>query len=171
MITAIEISDIAAIGALISSALIFWFGYSRSRKSEQIEIARELIDRIDEKGTKLTEVQSPSGEDSRTVEEQTEVVKTIGELSRELEYFSYLVRIHEIRDENTLRYYIPRLDDWFALAEIHLLTIRKPVTESIVDRQLNALNEIKNSIMPWLDKYSSRKGKEEEGTKGIGENR
>ena len=41
----ISIGDIAAIVALIASPLLFWFGYSRTRKSEQIKIARELMDR------------------------------------------------------------------------------------------------------------------------------
>ena len=37
----ISIGDIVSIGALIASPLIFWLGYSRTRKSEQIKIARE----------------------------------------------------------------------------------------------------------------------------------
>lgn len=43
----ISIGDIAAISALISSALIFWFGYSRTRRSEQVKVARDLMDRIE----------------------------------------------------------------------------------------------------------------------------
>jgi hypothetical protein len=42
-----EIGDIVAIAALIASSLIFWIGYSRTRKSEQIKIAREHMDRLD----------------------------------------------------------------------------------------------------------------------------
>ncbi len=37
--TGITLSDILAIGALVTSALLFWFGYARTRKSEQIKIA------------------------------------------------------------------------------------------------------------------------------------
>ena len=35
---------------------------------------------------------------------------TISDLLREIQYFIYLLDIHEIRDENILRYYIPQLD-------------------------------------------------------------
>jgi hypothetical protein len=38
----ISIGDIAAVGALVASPLIFWFGYSRTRRSEQIKVAREI---------------------------------------------------------------------------------------------------------------------------------
>lgn len=45
----ISIGDITGIAALISSTLLFWFGYSRTRKSEQIKIAREQSDRVSTK--------------------------------------------------------------------------------------------------------------------------
>jgi hypothetical protein len=44
-----EIGDIVAIAALIASSLIFWIGYSRTRKSEQIKIAREHMDRLEDR--------------------------------------------------------------------------------------------------------------------------
>jgi hypothetical protein len=109
----ISIGDIAGVGALISSALVFWFGYSRSRKSEQIKIVRELAERIEASGTKLEDLQISS-----TAEEFN---RTVDELFQELKYFCYLVEIREIRDENILRYYIPAiLNKWFHTAQRHL---------------------------------------------------
>ena len=42
----IDVSGIAAVAALISSAVIFYFGYSQTSKSEQIKIVRDIMDRI-----------------------------------------------------------------------------------------------------------------------------
>jgi len=47
-----------SIAALISSALIFYFGYSQTKKSEQTKIAREIDDRIQTKSEKLEAINS-----------------------------------------------------------------------------------------------------------------
>lgn len=153
----ISISDIAAIGALIASPLIFWFGYSRTRRSEQIKIARGLMDRIDVKLQKLNEIQLS---DTQVSEAKTvEVLGAIRDLSLEIEYFSYLLKIHEIRDENILRYCIPRLHAGFMVAETYLEALKtrridtSPSATPDLDYYSRVLKGIKISMKGWLDKY------------------
>lgn len=145
-----------SIAALISSALLFYFGRTRSRKSEEIKIARELGERIEEKIRRLDESRIPR----ITSDNQfREVVRPVLELYEELRYFSYLVQIHEISNENTLRYYIPRLDSWFRKAATRLSSIQiyttkeDPFLRLKVDDYLGFLDDVRRSIKPWLDKY------------------
>jgi hypothetical protein len=42
----IELGDWIAIGALIATPLIFWFGYVRTRKSEQFKIALDIMEKM-----------------------------------------------------------------------------------------------------------------------------
>jgi hypothetical protein len=43
----LSIGDLAAIVALLVSSFTFYLSYTRSKKSEQIRISREIWDRID----------------------------------------------------------------------------------------------------------------------------
>ena len=96
------IQTTVSIAALISSALVFWFGYSRSRKSEQIKVARELADRIEVDGKKVGAFKVPQTytpeEDNRT----REIIFDIRGLLHEVKYFHYLIQTHEIKDESIL---------------------------------------------------------------------
>jgi hypothetical protein len=171
----ISIGDIAAIGALIASPLIFWFGYARTRKSEQIKIAREIMDRIDTKRQKLDQLpvldmQGVVRGVPNTAEwyEQEiavfkaidDIVKAIPDLFLEIEYFGYLLKTHEIEDENLLRYCIPKLAVAFLLMKEHLGALKgldKPFSTKIDSLSFSIwdrLNEVKDTMKVWLDKYS-----------------
>jgi hypothetical protein len=119
----ISIGEILAFVALIASPLIFWFGYIRSRKSEQIKIAREVIDRIDVKSRRLSQT-SPDKEEIKSIKSTHDVITIIYDLLSEIEYFGYLLRIHEIRDENILKYYIPRVSWVFEVLGFYLNDIK-----------------------------------------------
>ena len=41
------IGDIAAVGALIASPLIFWIGYRRSRRTEEVKTVNDQVGMID----------------------------------------------------------------------------------------------------------------------------
>ena len=197
----ISISDIAAIAALISSALVFYFGYNRTRKSEQIKIARELMERIERKTQKVRKIELPEPEQSQ--EEKTwyeEKIKQVKEIAKEvkeygpgrrsdsyldwnppeppkdhlnnlgnervrefwsacvdlldeIEYFSYLLQIHEIEDKNILIYYIPRINSAFEYMEQRLRYLEKYFEKPLSGIELGYLNMIKKPMKPWLDKY------------------
>jgi len=117
----LSIGDIAAIGALIASPLIFYFGYIRTRKSEQIETAREFMDRIYTKTQGIRELGKPPAypgkgeylEQHEREKPNINWIKKYRQLLRqlldEIEYFSYLVKKHEIEDKNILDYYAPKV--------------------------------------------------------------
>jgi len=94
------ISNVTSI-ALISSALVFYFGYSQTSKSEQIKIAREATDRIETKRHELWIVDDSTkdvtGQDIR-FEIFREWLWKIGNTLYELQYFTHLVIKGEIKD-------------------------------------------------------------------------
>lgn len=156
----ISISDIAAIAALISSAVIFYFGYSRISKSDQIKIARDLMDRIDSKIQKVNEIHN-SFSDAKVSEAKTvELMNATNDLAIELDYFRYLL-IHEIRDKSILGYYMPRLRNVFEWAEFALEDLKRlgvdmsPSPIPDIDYIRHKLIMIKDSMKFWLDKYPS----------------
>src|SRR5262249_20759690 len=93
------ISNVTSIAALISSALVFYFGYSQTSKSEQIKIAREATDRIETKRHELWIVDDSTkdvtGQDIR-FEIFREWLWKIGNTLYELQYFTHLVIKGEI---------------------------------------------------------------------------
>ena len=110
----ISIGDIAAIAALVSSALIFWFGYSRTRKSEQNKIARELMDRINTKQLRLFEDiwnRKPEPEGSQEVKSKwiEDLAGAMEPLLSEIEYFTHLLKVKEIDDNEVIQYYGARI--------------------------------------------------------------
>lgn len=145
------IGDITGIAALIVSLSVFWFNRRRSRKSEQIKIARDLGERIEVKAAKLDQnwLSREGAEGNMTLDDFIDIRAQL----EDLKYFSYLVRVHEIVDKNTLRYYIPYLHYQFRSVERFLFTTKNP-DGGVHHDLLDALNDIKNSIRPWLDKYS-----------------
>ena len=118
----LTISDLAAIVALIASPLIFLVSYNRTRKSEQIKIAREFTDRIDAKRQKLFGIRLSDTKVSEA--KASEVLRVIADLLLDLEYFWALLKIHEIRDENILKVCIPRFDSTFGLMDEYLDQLR-----------------------------------------------
>jgi hypothetical protein len=127
----LSIGDIAAIGALIASPLIFYFGYSRTRKSEQIKIVRELIDRIEMKRKKLEDSaerlshSDPGDETSDISVLATTVNSAFIDLLLEIDYFFHLLRTHEIEDENTLHYSLPRVASTMSFYDYPLDLLRR----------------------------------------------
>jgi hypothetical protein len=110
IIPEISIGDIAAIAALIASPLIFWFGYSRTRKSEQIKIAREHMDRLDKKYAKLEYgfAEFEAGVHGDPSPRNTDMLKKrledVDDITNEIDYLDNLVASQEVVDKNVLSY-------------------------------------------------------------------
>jgi hypothetical protein len=105
---AISISDLAAIVALIASPLIFWIGYSRTRKSEQIKIARELLESISMKYRKFDDFVDRNPFLSTTVQPKI-YLEYIVEIIEEISYFIYLIKSHEIEKKYVITYHRGRV--------------------------------------------------------------
>src|SRR5689334_1699762 len=105
----LTISDIAAIAAIISSAIIFYLGYNRKSKSEQIKISREVMDRINSKfrmflETKPRHIRDADGKEIRIT------LNAITDVCSEIEFFDYyLLGMHEIKDRKIKDYCIPKI--------------------------------------------------------------
>jgi hypothetical protein len=128
-----SISDIAAIVALIASALTFWFGYVRTRKSEQIRSARQIMSELQANRLSLLGLGGtlePSMKSFSEARYSTQELRTKAEewFNKEndtftkifthfeliidgIEYFIHLVKNHEIEDKTLiLEYYPPKID-------------------------------------------------------------
>ena len=118
-------ADIAAVVALFFTAFTFAFTmwqWNRRRKSEQIRIAREIMDRIVMKGDK--DIYEPDW--TRLKEEElksyiNEYSFLIGGVLSEVEYFIYLIKSGEIEDKNILKYYCPRVENWLQIGHIQFM--------------------------------------------------
>jgi hypothetical protein len=140
-----DIGDIAAIAALIASALIFWFGYRRTRYSEQIKIARELMDRIDIKNQKLDEyleknplqvIEQPDGSLKKvdmSYEQVEDFSRHFREVLSEIEYYVYLSEKEELENKNVKRYYGPKVIVAWDNA-INILKERRPHMQKYQDQ-------------------------------------
>ena len=105
----ISIGDITGIAALISSTLLFWLGYSRTRKSEQIKIAREQSDRVSTKKQQfdglIKGMPKHSETDSVKYMWLSDIYRAISTFIAEIEYFTILVQRKEIEDSGVLPYH------------------------------------------------------------------
>ncbi|HEY7080246.1 MAG TPA: hypothetical protein VH500_11125 [Nitrososphaeraceae archaeon] len=170
----ISISDLAAIAALISSAVVFWSGLNQTRKSEQTKIAREVTDRIDMKTenvkrTKFSVAEAELAlkdpkewgvEEARQKVKETsvEVSRAVDELLVELEYFDYLVMSHQIRNYILLYYTISRSIWGLREADdrIEILRILKADTYDILNSRMKSLKSRISYFEKALDKYKYR---------------
>ena len=101
-----SISDFVAIIALAVPAILYFIGHTRSKKSEQIRISREVWSNIDAQETileKMTMENLSSSSDSRM-----KMIKTVDSLINELEYFVFLTK-SEMKDASVREYYRKRL--------------------------------------------------------------
>jgi len=146
------VGDLAAIGALIASPLIFWFGYSRTRKSEQIKIARECMDRIKLKHQKFDEFDDKnphppvSDMDTRKFVELTEPIRDV---LLEIEYFSYLVDKHEIGDKIVIRYYYTKVMPILGRME-HAINRFSQYDPTLQVTNVTTLNEVLEKYYEWI---------------------
>jgi hypothetical protein len=101
---------VAAGGAMIFSALT----YRRNKKSEQIKIAREEMDKISSKVQRLVEIRvAPDAEVSDTVTSQLVYLFHVEEVMKGCEYFGYLIRKKVIEDDDIIGYYKPEITKIF----------------------------------------------------------
>lgn len=108
----IDIGDLAAVGALILSPVIFWIGYRRQRSSNQLRISLELMDRIlvqnDRFDTYRERVRNGEVPHSNVVE-----MNLISDVLSECEYFGFVIEEGELDRPRLIRRYRTRdFDIW-----------------------------------------------------------
>jgi hypothetical protein len=89
------------------TAFTFYIGHTRSKKSEQVRINRELLDRI-ESQEEIFETISTADLGSNA-DNRARMIKTINSLRNELNYFVYLTEKGGIKDSIVTEYYRKRL--------------------------------------------------------------
>jgi hypothetical protein len=111
----ITFGNIIAIGAAIAAVIAAVYSvrtYKHNKKSEQIRIAREEMDRISAKYEKLLEVKIES-----LVEEEVAspllFLTLVEEIMKECRYFGYLVYKDVIVDDDIISYYKPEITQIF----------------------------------------------------------
>lgn len=166
------VTDIATIGALFATAFTFWFGYSRTRKSEQIKIANEIMTKIDSNAKDILNFslnQPVLKYDPKAVitpERKMEIFKftqkiiiTIGMILQDIEYFNYLVQNKEINSKVVLSFYAS--DMIIVLASINTMVTgikdewKKKLILTIEQKQILDGLEIgieRSSEKDWLKK-------------------
>ena len=100
-----KISNIAAITALVITAITFYIEHTRNKTSEEIRVSREIWDRIDTLEAIV---------EKWTIEDQSErddmgMIKARDSLINKLDYFVYLAKKGEIKDSTVREYYRKRL--------------------------------------------------------------
>jgi hypothetical protein len=113
--------DIVAIVALVASAvvpaLLFYFGHTRSKKSEQIRISREIWDRIETQYHIIktwTLLKEPV---RQSMESRIGLKRARGTLRNELGYLVRLVEEDEIQEPFIFEYYQEKLFDIHFIAK------------------------------------------------------
>ena len=116
----INIGDIAAIVALILSPMIFWIGYRRRMKSDelrirsnQLQISLELMDRIlteDERlDAYLDRTRKDSPQDDYEEYSETKHLALINDVLTGCDYFGYVIDEKEIDRAKVIRRYSTRI--------------------------------------------------------------
>jgi len=124
-----EISiDIAAVGALIASPLIFWIGYRRTKRTEEIKTVNDLINKMDRtyKTRYLFFIKKPYSNDSREGQIQwfNEHIRYLVALQGNIRYLDVLVRNKDIRAKHlfnhcrgAVNFYLDYLDEYYTWVE------------------------------------------------------
>ena len=105
----VNTSNIIAIAAAVAAGgawIVSVFTYKHNKKSEQIRIAREEMDKISTKVQRMIEARLASEitDDSPLV-----YLLHIEEILKECEYFGYLIHKNVIEDEDIISYYKPEV--------------------------------------------------------------
>jgi hypothetical protein len=162
-IIGLSISDIAAIVALIASSLIFYFGYSRTRKSEQVKISREIMDRINLKFRTFLEIK-PHDIQYAKAEEIKRSLNAMTDVYAEIEYFNSLLDMEEIKDKKIANYCIPKIQAYLWQMVEYLDYIRKcPGIDAVLsyvglsltnlESHVLVASSFKASMKDWAKKY------------------
>ena len=130
----VEPSDVLAVAAVIVSVALFSIGYTRSKKSEQIRISRDLWDGIRTQSRIIHEW--PLKNDS-TPQSRMDLIRTLDSLENDLRYFVYLIKKKEIKEPIIKEYYQKQLRDVDVDANVKLIGRQHPemkrYTQEIID--------------------------------------
>jgi hypothetical protein len=127
------------------------FTYRRNKKSEEIKIAREQMNRISAKYQRLAEFITDSLTEG-PIPRPWPYMIFIGNVFKECEYFGYLKHKGVIQDEDIIDYYKPKITDkrfqeLFQEVRGNLIIMydrqnQYPTLPSIIDEHLQLTNDI-----------------------------
>lgn len=152
------------IGALTVSLFVFLFGYSRTRESEQIRIARDLMDRIVTKKKQKDAFQEGQSEDQLETYPLVYRLKDEDEVLSECHYFGYLINRKVITDQKIIDYYTPSvLEIWFIVGrrgQFIIDTMKSHKIENVYREQIDRHNNLVKSIQNFWNntKYWRQEG-------------
>lgn len=118
----IGLSDILAIAAVVTSVSLFNVGHTRSKKSDQIRISREIWDRIE---TQENIIEGWTTEDP-VLRDGMEVVRAMDSLKTSWNIL-YIINQGEIRELFITEYYQKKLLDIYAT--MHFINKKYPDTK------------------------------------------
>jgi hypothetical protein len=143
----IGLSDILAIVALGVSTSLFYVGHTRSKKSDQIRISRDIWDRIE---TQEHIIEGWTVEDP-VLRDGMKVVRAMDSLKNELDYFVYLIEEDEIKEPYITEYYRKKLFEIYAT----MSSINKKYPDA---KQYSGTRE----ILDLIERYHGLTGKMKE---------
>jgi hypothetical protein len=147
----IGLSDILAISALVVSMSLFYVGHTRSKKSDQIRISREIWDRIENQEHIIEgwTIEDPVSRD------EMKVVRAMNSLKNEMGYFVNLIEEGEIKEAFITEHYRKKLFDIYGT--MHYINKQYPDA-----KQYSATQEILDLIRRYHDLTGKMKEYKEE---------
>lgn len=114
----LDLRNIIPIGAGIAATIAAIYTartYKHNKKSEQIKIAREEMDKISAKCQRLLDVkfESLANEVNGLATSQLKFLYHVEEVMKECRYFGYLVHRDVIKDDDIISYYKPEITTIF----------------------------------------------------------
>lgn len=118
----IDVDTLIIAGIAVAATIItFVITYSRTRRSEQVKIVREIMFIMEMKYTKLREIRDklPVFESEQPwpkvdIKLEEQAIRAMQDLLAEIDFIRHLLNEEEINDNVVLAYCIPRVRDMFA---------------------------------------------------------
>jgi hypothetical protein len=105
----ISIGDIAAIGALILAPVIFLIGFRHQKRSDQLRISRELMDRILARNERLDTYLDSLKKDDAQEYSLLKHLELINDVLQECQNFGYVIDSKEIDKPKIIKFYKGRV--------------------------------------------------------------
>jgi hypothetical protein len=155
----ISIGDLAGIGALIASPLIFWAGYRRARRTEDIKTVSDLMNKIEKASREIMLIREelpPEGPQSKD-RWLRQHKRRLAELQLNIRYLTVLKQNKEIKAKYLVDYcrfnvvfYLLQLDEHYTWFNQHF----PDFTEKEIAPQYHA--EVRYLGEAWKDEKISR---------------
>lgn len=133
----ISVGDVAAIGALIASPLIFWFGYRRTVRTEEIKTVSDIMNKTDKAFRTVYEFYFQRPPSQVSDENKSRWFRLylgyLNDLQMNIRYLTVLVQNKEIKAKHLVdhcrlhvTYYLEYLDEYYTWIEGDYKEFKKP---------------------------------------------